>query len=177
MRCWLGYVLILTLMPVPASAQGALALGGGLYASRMSYSRFDRATDFTGLVVTGTYTFSDNFAVRGGYFHTDHDKFQDWEASGLDTAVLLGLNLRGDGPRAYLGVGYFTEAWRGEGWREDFAGPQAVLGGGWGWSRVALDLWVTVRGADDYADLIGRMGNSGGRVASRAGAIVGSYRF
>lgn len=170
-------LLGLLLLPSLAHAQRAFALGVGQHLSRMDYSQFDEVVEHQGLAVTAGYSLSNYVALRGALFHGTHNEIDDWVAYGGDASLVAGWNLRRSGWRAFVGVGYYVEQWDQDQFDRRFKGIQFVLGGGWAWSRMALELAFATRTGSDYVDMLYEDGYLGGEVTVFAGNATLSYRF
>jgi len=153
-------------------------VGIGSYASTIGVdgSYRDEDIEFSGLNFTGSYNFSDNFAIRASYFSLENDDFSALESKGLDLVAYYGTGLATNGFKAYVGGGLYSDTWSAQGEEEDFSGFQINGGIGYNWSPVALDLVLGIRSAGDYADLIEDGGGSGEVVAVSASLLV-SARF
>jgi len=153
-------------------------IGLGSYASTISvdgsYSNED--IEFSGLNFTGSYAFSDNFAVRASYFSLENDDYSSFDSKGFDVVAYYGTGLATNGFKAYVGGGLYTDTWSDQNEEEDFSGFQINGGIGYSWSPIALDLVLGIRSAGDYADLIEEAGGEGDVVAVSASLLV-SARF
>jgi len=153
-------------------------IGIGSYATTISvdghYNDIDR--EFSGLNFAGSYSFSDNFALRANYFSLENDDFSSFDSKGLELVAYYGTGLATNGFKAYIGGGLYTDEWSYKSDTEDFSGFQVNGGIGYNWSPVAVDLVLGVRSASDYADMIERTGESGDVTAVSASLLV-SARF
>ena len=153
-------------------------IGLGSYANTINIdsSYRDEDIEFSGLTITGSYSFSDNVAVRASYFSLENDDISAIESKGLDLVAYYGTGLATNGFKAYVGGGVYTDTWSAFGDDEDFSGFQINGGIGYNWSPVAIDLVLGVRSASDYADLIEDGGGEGEVMAVSASLLV-SARF
>jgi hypothetical protein len=153
-------------------------IGAGTYATTINIdSRYgDESLDSSGLNISGSYAFSDNFSIRAGYYSLENDDFSDIESSGIDLVAYYGTGLATQGFKAYIGGGFFTDTWEAENESEDFSGLQLNGGFGYNWEVVVIDLIVGLRAADDYADVIEDAGGEG-EVTALSVSLLLSARF
>ena len=156
------------------------AIGIGTYALQLSYdnSNINEDDKFSGAAISLAYSFTDNVAVKGALYKMEHDDVSELEASGYDLVIVGGAGLATQGFKIYGGGGLFSETWEVSGLSgdEDFSGTQLVGGLGYNWDVIAVDLSVSIRDADDYVDLLSRLGGTGDVIAVSGGLTV-SVRF
>jgi len=155
--------LLLAAMPLIVSAEegeAAHQIGIAAYASGVDYENQFAADDaFSGAGFFYTGAVNNNVALRVGLFSGDYDGdesvFDGMEASGHDMSILLGGNLKQEGFKGYVGLGFFSEKWEKGSFSQTFSGTQIGLGIGYNIKSVAFDLWVNARDASDYEDYWG----------------------
>lgn len=154
------------------------SIGIADYAVRLAFSNPYLADDnFSGIGIFVTHAFSDNFALRGGYYFLDHDITADFDMVGLDLLAYYGTGLATDGFKAYIGGGLFSETLSQGIDSENFSGIQFNGGIGYNWEHVTLDLSVGIRDASDYEDHIYTVQGVDTGVQAVSGAFMLSVRF
>ena len=131
----------------------------------------DDTTTFSGYNFTSTYAFSDNFAVRAGYYTLEHEDFSNLESSGFDLVAYYGTGLATAGFKAYIGGGLYTDTFSVSSYEEDFSGAQLNGGLGYNWNVVALDFIMGVRSTGDYEE------DSNEDITAVSASLVVSVRF
>lgn len=129
---------------------------------------------FAGYSLSGGYSFSDNVALRGQYYSTEHDIDSSLELSGLDLNVYVGTGLASEGFKAYAGLGVYSETLESSYFQveEDFSGVQLSGGIGYNWESVSLDFALAIRSTGDYEDF-----GTGADTSAVAGSLILAYRF
>ena len=175
---------VTTLMPFSSIAEKSPQtvkpwnIGVGIYTTTVNIdgSFGDEDIDFDGLNISSSYAFSDNWAIRAGYYFLENSEFSELESSGLDLAAYFGTGLATEGFKAYVGAGLFTDTWSDGSVDEDFSGFQLTGGVGYNWDIVSLELIIGVRSASDYADFIEGVGGEGDVIAVSSSLLL-SARF
>jgi hypothetical protein len=184
-RLQIMLICIISLISFSTQADGLrlgqekkFAIGLGNYAHDVSYDNSLVGDDeFFGYAISLTYSFTDNVAVKGALYRTEHDDNSSVEAGGLDLAVVGGIGLATQGFKIYGGGGFFNETIDFQAISDEkFSGIQLVGGLGYNWEVIAIDLSVAIRNADDYADFAERYGVTGD-VSATAFAFTVSARF
>lgn len=140
-------------------------VGLALYQQTISYDAVRTDTDvslsedldFSGVAVFYTGALNENIAVRAGLYTADDDDdaATSDDATGLDLQLLFGINMNGQGFRAYAGPGYYSDKWESpSGGSKRFSSLQVTGGLGFVFDRFAVDGWVTLRLGDRYSDHI-----------------------
>lgn len=147
-------------------------VGIGTYALSISYDNASSGADdeLGGLGLSASYSFTDKFSIRGGYYSLEHDDFSSLDATGMDLTAYFGTGLASQGFKAYIGGGIFSETWDANGFEEDFSGLQLSGGIGYNWNVMALDFLIGIRDASDYEDFV----NTAFDASTDASAVSGS---
>lgn len=148
-------------------------VGAGTYAVVIEADDYPD-DDFTGFNLSSTYAFTDNVAVRGQYYSTEHDDESDLELAGFDVVAFYGTGLLSEGFKAYIGGGFYSETLEVGSFDEDFSGAQINGGIGYNWEQVSLELSIGIRSTGDYEDFVD---DSGTDVTAVSSALTVSYRF
>jgi hypothetical protein len=182
-RLLITLVCIISLISLSVQAdelgqEKRFAIGLGTYAHDIKYDNsFVGDDEFSGWAISLTYSFTNNFAVKGALYSTEHDDVSSIEAGGLDLAIVGGTGLSTQGFKIYGGGGIFNETIEFPAIPDEkFSGIQLVGGLGYNWEVVAIDLSVAIRDANDYADFAERYGVTGD-VSATAVAFTVSARF
>mgnify|MGYP005991696981 CR=1 FL=1 len=129
--------------------------------------------EFTGLTLSSTYAFSDEFAMRGSYYSLEHDDWSALEVTGFDIVGYWGTGLMSEGFKAYIGGGVYHESLEVENVDESFSGAQLNGGIGYNWESVALDLSLGIRTVGDYEDFA----DDNADLTAVTSSLTISYRF
>lgn len=174
-------VSFITLFSLNAEAEGEqkrFSVGVGTYALVIGYDDpFIENDDLSGIGISASYAFSDNFGIRGEYYSLDHDDFSAIDDTGIDLVAYGGTGLATRGFKAYIGGGIFSETWELSGFEEDFSGLQINGGIGYNWDAVALDFVLGIRDPGDYEDFIQRNLLISVDAAVVSGSLLLSARF
>lgn len=131
------------------------SIGVGTYASIIAYDESTLKDDeFSGLALSFTYAFSDQFAARATLFSLEHDDISNLDSKGYDILGYFGTGLATLGFKAYVGGGIFRDKWESGSYSKTFNGLQLSGGIGYNWDVVSLDFVLGLRGANDYEDAI-----------------------
>jgi hypothetical protein len=168
------FASLITLLSLDAKAEGVekkFNVGIGTYALKVAYD------DLSGIGISVSYAFSDQFALRGEYYTLDHDDISALDDTGIDLVTYFGTGLATHGFKAYIGGGIFNETWELLGYEEDFSGLQINGGIGYNWDPVALDFVPGIRDSGDYEDFIQRALFINVDAAAISGSLILSARF
>ena len=161
----LGLLLSFSSYTATAGDNKKLQLGFGTYAIVIGYDEpYYEDDELSGTTLAIRGVMSDNFAIHGNLYSTDHDDFSDIENDGFDLVAYFGNRLQSQGFKIYAGGGIYNETWELYGVEFDFSGIQLSGGIGHNWENVALDLMLSIREASDYEDFI--FDNGGGNVTA-----------
>ena len=174
--------------PIPAPQQPILiveevrpfGIGISSYVLTLDHSEYPTQPDqFTGSAFWFSMAFSNNMAFRFGAYSTKHKDDAAFVASGTDMQLVFGSNMRREGFSAYIGIGLYSEDWMlDEQPIETFSGTGLVLGLGYNWSHVRLEIAGTGRESAEYTDFMRMLGaNPNNQVSAASGAFMLSARF
>ena len=157
-------LLLVFLLPQTAFSEAdakKFALGMGTYILNISSDKSHVGEDnFSGLGLSASYSFSDQFLIRGQYYYLEHDDYSGVNSTGMDATVYFGMGLLKQGVRAYIGSGLYAEAWKIDGYEREFSDLQLSGGFGYSWNKASLDYVLTIRGTDDYEELANNVGST-----------------
>ncbi len=174
-------VLTASLLPLIAQAEEQekkFNIGIGTYVLRIAYGNDNFGDeDLSGFGLSGSYSFTDQFAIRGEYYSLDHDDVSNLDATGIDLVGYFGTGLATQGFKAYIGGGLFSEEWESPVHTEKFSGLQLNGGIGYNWDVVALDFVLGIRDASDYEDFIQKTLFVNVDAAAVSGSLILSARF
>jgi hypothetical protein len=175
------FASLITLLSLDAKAEGVekkFNVGIGTYALKVAYDGpYLLDDDLSGIGISVSYAFSDQFALRGEYYTLDHDDISALDDTGIDLVIYFGTGLATHGFKAYIGGGIFNETWELLGYEEDFSGLQINGGIGYNWDPVALDFVLGIRDSSDYEDFIQRALFINVDAAAISGSLILSARF
>jgi hypothetical protein len=154
------------------------SIGAGTYATTVNVDGKygDDDIEYEGLSLVATHAFSDNFAIRAGYFLLENNEKSKLDSVGLDLVAYYGTGLTTQGFKAYIGGGFFNDRWKFSTEDEKFSGIQINGGIGYNWQVVSLELMLGIRTADDYADFVEDIGGEGDVIAVSS-SLLFSVRF
>lgn len=151
-----------------------LQVGFGTYVIVVGYDDAYYEEDvLTGITLAIRGSLSDNFAIHGNFYSTDHEDLSAIENTGTDIIAYFGKGLQSKGFKVYAGGGIFNETWELSGYEVDFSGIQFSGGIGHNWDNVAIDFMLSIRDPSDYEDFI--YDSLGGSVT--AAAVSGSMQL
>jgi len=168
--------LAAVLLPAPAPAQNRNEVFIGSYALAVDYDRTFARDEFAGFHVGYSRDVTDHFGFRGSYYVLEHDDVAGLDATGLDLSLVGGL--LGAGFNVFAGGGLYSEAWElAGGASERFAGLQLLVGVGYNWQHVGLDVTFAGRGTSDYEDFVNSGSRSGIEASAGTANLNVGYRF
>jgi len=174
-------VLLVSLSSLNVQADTALKkfnIGIGSYALVVGYDNdFLENDELSGFGLSGTYAFTDQFAIRGIYYSLDHDDVSGLDNNGIDLLGYFGTGLATHGFKAYIGGGIFNETWKLSSVEEDFSGLQINGGLGYNWDVVALDFVLAIRDPGDYEEFANRVTFRSIDAVAISGSLMLSARF
>jgi len=174
-------VLLVSLLSLTAQADGGqkkFNIGIGTYALVVGYDDdFFENDELSGIVISATYAFMDQFAIRGVYYSIDHDDVSGLDSQGVDLLGYFGTGLATHGFKAYIGGGIFSETWELSPVEQDFSGLQINGGLGYNWDVVALDFVLAIRDPSDYEEFASRFTFRSVDAAAISGSLMLSARF
>ncbi len=177
------FALLVLLVFLSSSAQAdngqkKFNIGIGSYALVVGYDDGSFKDDeLSGFGLSGTYAFTDHFAIRGIYYSLEHDDVSGLDNKGIDLVGYFGTGLATHGFKAYIGGGVFSETWEFSVVEEDFSGLQINGGLGYNWDVVALDFVLAIRDPGDYENFINRTLFTNVDAAAISGSLMLSARF
>ncbi len=171
--------LVISLNATAEETQKKFTIGLGTYALNISYDNALVGTDdeLSGLGLSASYAFSNQFAVRGEYYSLEHNDFSIIDVTGIDLVAYIGTRLATQGFKAYIGGGIYSETWEVGPIEEDFSGVQLNGGIGYNWDVVALDLALGIRDTNDYTDFIIKNRGINTDATAISGSLILSARF
>lgn len=160
------------------NGQKKFNIGIGTYALTIGYDdAFFQDDELSGFGISGTYAFTDQFAIRGIYYSLEHDDDSSIDNKGIDLVGYFGTGLATHGFKAYIGGGLFSETWKSSTVEEDFSGLQINGGLGYNWDVVALDFVLAIRDPSDYENFINRTLLTSVDAAAISASLILSARF
>ena len=129
-----------------------------------------------GFAASVGYAISDQFALRATFFSQEEDD-SEFDSSGYDLLVHLGINMASPGFKAYIGGGYFSDEWELDSYSRSFDGLQLNGGIGYNWESIALEFIIGIRDASEYEDFINEKALQEYSAAAASGSLMLSARF
>ena len=154
-----------------------IQVGIGSYAISIVYDNsFYGDDNLSGSTLALRGIFSDNFALQGNFYSTEHEDTSLLDNNGTDILVYFGSGLQSTGLKLYAGGGLFRETWDLLGYTVDFNGFQFSGGIGYNWDIFAIDFILSLRDSSDYEDFVSSGGGSV-TAAAASGSLQFSARF
>lgn len=150
------------------------SVGVGSYAFTLSNdNRNSDDEDFGGLSITAAYAFNNHIQVRATYFSLENEDYSDLKSTGYDLMAYGGAGFTRKGFRSFGGFGFFSDKWKESYHSESFSNIQLGGGIGYSWDKVAVDLILKLRKADEYEDVLYYSGS----YVAMSGNLSVSYLF
>jgi len=151
-------------------------VGIGSYALSIVYDNsFYGDDNLSGSTLALRGIFSDNFALQGNFYSTEHEDTSLLDNNGTDILVYFGSGLQSTGLKLYAGGGLFRETWDMLGYKVDFNGFQFSGGIGYNWDIFAIDFILSLRDSSDYENFVSSSGSV--TAAAASGSLQFSARF
>lgn len=130
--------------------------------------------ELSGYQIGYSRVFQRHFEFRGSYYRLEPDSYSDVTVRGFDLGVVAG-NV-GPGFKSYAGAGLFSETWDNS-FSHDFSGLQLILGIGYNWREMGLDLTIAFRDASDYEDFVNSRLDANTNAAAISSSLNLGFRF
>ena len=140
-----------TVVATPKEIQRRHSIGIGTYGIT-SKDKNDVETKFNGGAFTYQYGINNHIAFRASLYSTEHKDNKDLTDGGVEAHFLLTNNARNKGFKIYIGAGGYSETMKNKNSSTDekYSGGSLMIGLGYNFDRVAIDLMGTGRQAKDY---------------------------
>jgi len=112
----------------------------------------DNDESFNGIAATYEFSIVKHFAIRATLYHATHEDLKELYIQGYDGQLLLTSNAYESGIKWYIGAGYFNENWKIDGIDDEasFGGKEVILGLGYNWEKLNINLTSAGRFNSDY---------------------------
>ncbi|HFD32850.1 MAG TPA: hypothetical protein ENJ28_09125 [Gammaproteobacteria bacterium] len=135
----------------PKEEQRRHSIGIGSYGITFK-DKDDLESKFAGGALTYQYGINNHIAFRASIYSTEHEDNKDTTNGGMEGHFLLTNNARNKGFKIYIGAGGYSETMKNKNSSTDkkYSGGSLIIGLGYNFDRVAIDLVGTGRKAEDY---------------------------